>query len=334
MTTETTPPPARRRAVWPHWLLGLALAGGAGWWLDARLHDVGDRLQQVERAIQLYRFEQTSNAGLGIEALLEKLGHWAPQLDSAMTPAAELPLVEGRIRELLEAVRGLGPSAGPEIERRYHAAGGDELRKWLLRAALAADPPRGKELLVRTLRALEFKASQRLREFAADALLEIDRPAAGTVLRDILGYESSVGIDERRIPREYLERFPEALFAHAGGSPGFFNFIPRYVASGDPAREETLIMLLSRQGHDLLTVQECVKQLGAMRSRAAAPKIQQLYDSPPEITQNPIFQRHCLDAIAECLGKDACDWLAEKQRAERNELLAAKLTELRQRLCR
>ncbi len=331
------------RGVW--WIVGTVVAASVGLavFVDVRMGAVERRLEEaakkseeIERVLQLYRFEQTSTAGLGIDALLEKLAYWAPQLERAGTPAAELPAIRKYVEDVLAAVKGLGAEAYPAVMRKFEATkarGEDELRKWLGRAAYAADRVRGKELWIDVLRGLQFPVSQRLREVAADELLELDRATAGRLLREILGYESSSGIDERRIPREYVERYPDAVYAHAGHRPGFFNFVSRYVASGDPASEETLIMLLGRHEQDLMTVQECVKELGRLRSRAAVEKIQKLYAAPPAIQQNTIFQRHCLEAVGQILEREACDWFAQVQRSERDEVLAAKLVELRQRYC-
>jgi hypothetical protein len=327
-------------------LVVLALGAGVycGFSLVAAQREAGEQLgklsQQVaelERAVHLLRIERQSTVGAGVPALLEQLRYWAPQLEAASTPQAEMPAIRQRIGDVMKAVAALGKDAYPAIAAEFdkHADDlHDELRRWLLRAASAADPTRGRDLLIQVLRALQRKVSTRLREFAADELTAIDKPAAGAVLRSILQYESSRGISADRIPPELLALRPETYYGHSGHFPGFFNFVIKYAATGDPEIDLTLTMLLGRHEHDLPTIQAAVKELGARKYKGAAARIRELYASPPGIPDNPLFQLHCLDALAAIEGRGACDFFEQEKRRARHEMLVGKLNELTRTLCR
>ena len=61
-------------------------------------------------------------------------------------------------------------------------------------------------------------------------------------------------------------------------------------------------------------VQSCVKHLGQLRAKRASKPIRKLFDAPPDMTIHPIFQNHCLDAIAAIDGAAACGHFREQLR--------------------
>ncbi len=287
---------------------------------------------ETQRVLQLLRAEQRAGVG-GADAIVSQLRFWAPKLQTAATPAAEIPQIERRIHDLLEGATALGVDATASFTSAYLKAKpveDDEFRKWLLRALLAADPARGKEIAIQSVRGLQFPVSPRTREYAADELIRVDRVAAGQLLRDILHYESSRGVDADRIPQEFREKFPEAVYAHGGHFPGFFNFVARYCETDDPERIPTLIMLLGRNQHDLTTTQEVVKQLGTLKARDAVEEIQRVYREPPGISDNPIFRNHCLEALGKILGREACPFFEKELREQTHPIVSEKLKSLMQ----
>jgi hypothetical protein len=327
------------------WLLVLAglavaalgLVGVQLYRLEAGIRGQAEQLAALERVMQLYRFERNSTAGLGASALLEQLRFWAPKLESAATPQAEQPAIRKRVDDVLAAFMAAGSDTGAILEAEFHrtkSGADDELRKWIVRGLVRADRERAKTLLVQVLRGLKFDVSPRLREFAADELIAIDKATAGQVLRDILGYESKGGLVPERMPRELIEQQPHIVEGHRGSYPGFFNFVIKYAQTGDPETVPTLLMLIGRAEHDRMTIQECVKHLGALKARDAVPRIQELFDNPPEIPDNPMFKNICLDALVAIQGREACNWLRQAQVRETRELVANKLRDLLQQHCR
>lgn len=312
-------------------MLIVPLAALGGSWLDLRgqvqeLRTGQERalaaLERIEGEITRIRIEQRAE-GSGVTALLEKLDYYAPLLTNASVPEPDYRWMRKEMDAILRAFASIGTEAyEPILERFLSIPAGEQFdrRKWLLEAALAADPVRGKDLVQRVLRGYEpdVPVGSRLRWYAADVLLRVDKARAGLVLREILRSESSRG------PRRGDVGMPADIQA----SSGFDKFVARYVASDDPEMENTLVMILGRPEHDLMTHQSCVKALGELESRKAVPFIQKLFQDPPVIHENPIFQNHCLDALAEILGSEACPFFQQELRNVRHELVQAKLREL------
>lgn len=341
----TTNAPGRRLAARGRWVTAaVLLAVGAGLYLDLRggvarlehrLERVEGTARNIERAVQLYRFEQQGKQGLGLNALLEQVRFWAPQLGDATTLPAQVPIIERRLEEVLDALKALGPDAYDALERTFLQArpGVDlELRRWLMRAMTTLEPRRAEGFLGKVAAGLEVPVSPLCRLSAIDRLLELDRELAGKILREILLRESHRGLNPARMGAGAASRIPESGTT-IGPWSGFFNFVDRFVASGHPDTESVLIMLLGRPEHDLATIQECVKALGRLRSERAVPHIERLFREPPGRFANPLFRNHCLQALADISGAKACDFFRRAQRREKDELVRKKLTELIKSLC-
>ncbi len=325
-------------------VVGLALlAGGGGAWWDirSRFDDLASRAAaleasqaRVERAMQLFRFERGSK-GLGVTALLEHLRHWAPLLSLSTTPQREIGAIQERVDDLTKAFEAIGADAYEPLVAAFKNAAPteDDLRKWLITTLPRLDRARGIALLEETVRGVDRSVSPRIRVHAANVLLETDKERLGRVLGELLTYESAAGIDPTRLPAGLREAFGAAQLVPER-MPMFFNFIDLFVATGASDVEEKLIMVAGRQDHDLATVQACVKQLGDLRSVRGVKVIKRLYDRPPEMMVNPIFQGHCLDAIGRIEGAGACDYFKEMLRRGPDERVHAKLTELIKTHCR
>lgn len=324
-------------------LSGLALlaALGASWWnlraeiagLQARTDALERSLQGVERAVQLFRFERGSK-GLGVTALLEHLRHWAPLLSLSTTPQREIPAIRETVEDLLRAFEAVGADALPALLAAFHAAKADEddVRKWLLAAIPRIDRERGLALLEESVRGIDRAISPRIRVHAANLLLELDKARLGKILGELLTYESATGIDPTRLPYGLRDAFAAAKLPPQR-MPMFFNFIDLFVATGASDVAEKLIMVASRPDHDLATIQACVKQLGELRSEHAVKVLKKLYDSPPEMMINPIFQGHCLEAIGKIEGSAGCAYFKEMLRRGPDERVQAKLNDLIKTYC-
>jgi hypothetical protein len=335
----------RRPTVLPTLATGLCVAiAGLAMFLDlrgqlARSRDetrrLADRLGAVEQTLQLLRFEQQSKTGLGITALLEQLRHWAPQLAMATTTQAQLPAIQGHVNAILEAFHAIGPSALPQLLdefRKVQPGSDEEIQKWLLRAMREVDLARAKDVLADCVRGLEVTVSPGIRLFAASELIGVDRELAGEVLRRILQTESYRGIDVHRMDPQVRAKYPNAAQQLPPFS-GFWNFVQLFVATKHPDVEQTLLGLIERSAeHDLLTLQECVKSLGELRSRDAVKAIENLFEAPPR-GYTPMFRNHCLDALASILGREACPYFQSALQRETLDTVRTKLADLINRDC-
>lgn len=283
-----------------------------------------EQLAVLNGEVTRFRIEQRAE-GRGIQALLEKLRTYAPLLANANIAQPYYEFAKKEMDAVMRALAGLGKDASGPVLARYLACNPlkdfDEMG-WLLRGLLRLDAEAGKQLALKVLQGFhkDVPTSPRLRWFAADELLTADRAMAGRALHEILAYESARGIDRNRA-LAYGVTVPDT----ASVSSGFDNFIGRYVQSGDERIDDTLIEILGRAEHDLPTVQECVKYLGARKSAKAQRHIERLYLTPPVISDNPLFLNHCIDALAQIRGAEGIPWFEEQLKKAGNELVANKL---------
>ena len=247
-------------------------------------------------------------------------------VDGALVGGAAL------LTEVVFGLNGVGRLTFHALQNRLEngAQLDDETRRWLLRAALRADRGAALQLTAAIARGTKTAPSAGFRLSAARELLDADRAFAGEVLRQIVDIESSRGVT-RTPPPELATDYERAIGVNVGSQ--FFNFIHLFAATGHPEAEFVLRQVLGRNEHDMLTIQECVRELGRLKSAAAAPRIRELFDHPPGNTFNPMFQNACLQAVVEIEGAAACDWLREKQRTETTEMVAGRLQELVKQLC-
>ena len=297
--------------------------------LTARATDAIAAQERLERAVQLFRFERGSK-GLGATALIEQLRFYAPLLDLSTTPQREIALIQERVDDILSALDDIGSDAFEPLHgefKKSEPGKDDELIRWLLLAMSRVNAARGKDLLAACLRGFEVPVTSRIRVIAAERLLELDRPRTGSILAEILAYESAAGIDSTRMSAEIQARYVAAKI-QPPPMRMLFNLVDILVRSGAPGLEDHLIMAASRQGQDRMTVQACVRHLGELKAPRAVKVLKKLFDTPPELIINPIFQNHCLDAIAQIEGRGACDYFRELLRAKPDERVQAKLQQL------
>lgn len=307
-------------------LLGLG-AVGAGVWshgrrIDAladavRAHDAA--LQQILGEVTRARLEQRADAA-GPAGLLGKLRAYAPLLTSSRVPEPDYKAARAEMDAILRAFAAIGADAWRPVTERLRELNGeqnfDEAR-WLVRAAVKIDPKAGKEI-VKEIVAGTRLPSPRLRLDATRLMLELDRPLAQTLLRGILTTESSRGVNVERAMAAGAP-IPDAA---ALSTSGFHNFVALYVESGDERIDDTLLMVMGRAEHDLVTVQKCVESLGRRKCERAAPAIEKLYREPPHRQDNPLFLNHCLTALHEIRGDAAREFLEEALRTTTNPTVA------------
>ncbi len=290
---------------------------------------------RMKFAVDLLRFESTSHyEGKGFNALLDHLTYWAPHLQNANEGTSEFFKVEKRVEDAVE-IMGQLPDVFPTIAATLRSgevtaedpATDDEIRKWLLRAAHLADPEQGIKLYADLLRATEIDASGRLRRIAVTELFEFDKQLTGEILHKILTNENARGIGRPGAQTGGGRR---------GKQPQFYNFIEYYVASKHPAVVTTLMQILSRPEHDLLTQQECVKALGKLKVVAAIERLKSLYweQHSPQAGRvpNPLFRMKILNAVIEIEGDKAAPFLKKIDRLEGNTAIQNRLTELRKEI--
>ncbi len=287
----------------------------------ARAGAVDEILGEVTRM----RLEQRAD-GRGPSALLEMLKTYAPILVSARYAEPDYQFARDQMQRILRAFETVGEDAWQPVIDRIAALDAsknfDEL-KWLLEAALRIDEKPAVELVHQVVLGQKLPAP-RLRWYAADLLLRHDRRLAQRTLRQILLTESSRGVNPERAAAYGLP-IPDMA---ATATTGFHNFVLKYVQSEDDEIDDTLLMVMGRTEHDLMTVQTCVKELGARNCARAAPLIRELYQRPPGHSHNPLFQVRCLDAIAAIEGESARPFFEDMLEKATTETVAKHLERL------
>lgn len=297
-------------------LLMLALVGAVGY-LGYEVHGLSQQIAARDAAIELIygevtrtRIEQSSGVQ-GPQGLLLKIKTYAPMVTSSSVTQPDYQSALKEMHAALRAMKALGKDAWQPIQARIAELKAredtDELR-WLIEASIAVDPKPGLEL-ARAVVLGHKLPSPRLRWLCADMLIENDKELAQATLRQVLLTESSRGINLDRAAAYGAVIPDKAAFA----TTGFSNFVTKYVASGDAKADDTLLLVIGRSEHDQVTVQECIKTLGAHRCAAAAEPIRKLCENPPGFQDNPLFQKHCIDAIAAIEGAKALPWLEQMQ---------------------
>ena len=309
--------------------------GASNWTMREEVSQLREQSRELKFSIDLLRYESTSHyEGKGFNALLDHLTYWAPQLQTSNKGTVEFYKVEDRVENVVE-IMGQLRDVFPQIETVLRQGGitaedpatDDEIRKWLLRAAHAANPDKGKALYAELLRAARPGVSSRMRMIAVTALFDTDKKLTGEILHEILSNENARGIQR-----------PGAQTARArrGQQPQFYNFINYYVASGHPDIDKTLMQILDRPEHDLLTLQACTKFLGERKVRPASKRMKALYwdqhSAHAGKVPNPLFRMKLLNAIAEIEGADAAEFLKDVDRKEGDKGIRNRLNELRKQI--
>ncbi len=316
----TAAPPAPRSPLLAATTLVLAAAvvaaGVVLWRQGLQLESLGhqqakstETLQQVLGEVTRMRLEQSAGSK-GPQALLEKLRTYAPLVANSRTTEPDFRNAQKELDAVMMAFSTIGQDAWKPIQSRLSQLlpekDFDEIKQ-LLRASTVVDKAAGTQQLKEILLGRKLP-SPRLRWFAAQHLSETDLPMARTLLRQVLLTESHRGFNAG-----HAQAFPDAAVPDraAIANTGFFNFVTAYVRTADPEMESTLLMVLGRVEHDVVTIQECVKALGEKKSAAAVPVIEKLYTSPPLQQENPVFLNHCLTALADIQGRSARPFLEQ-----------------------
>lgn len=316
--------------------LGMALVGGAAYQLAAlsravdglRSEAAADRasLREILGEVTRMRIEQSAGAK-GPQALLEKLRTYASLLTSARVTEPDYRSAQREMDAVLRAFATLGADAWQPVQDRLAALDPakdfDEIKQ-LLRAAMAIDRAKGL-LLYREVLLGQRLPSPRLRWFVAGELTDVDRPLARDLLRRVLLTESSRGFNP-----DYAAAFEGAVVPDraALSASGFHNYVLAYARTEDDRTDDTLLMVLGRSEHDRMTVQECIKALGARRCAAAAPVIEGFVRKPPGGQEDPIFLNHCYEALVAIRGADARAFLEAELARNQQDLVAQRIQAL------
>ncbi len=312
MTAAPPSPRPRTQSAPLTTILLLAMAGGGAfglWRIDRHLTELASHNETMQtqvtealREITRMRIEQTVG-GQGPAALLERLHSFAPLLASARTTEPDYQSAKTEMGKVILALPTYGQDSWRLVTEQLEKANPQkdfDTIKWLLRAALAIDPKAGVAIAKDVLLGSRLP-SPRLRWLAADELLEHDRSLAQTLLRRILLTESSRGIDPSRAA-VYGASVPDAA---AYATTGFHNFAQRYVTSGDPELENTLLAVLGRTEQDSVTLQCCIETLGERHCERAIEPIRRFCQNPPRGVEDPLFLMPCYTALDKIQGKAA-----------------------------
>jgi hypothetical protein len=348
MKPAIQPPPSRTPFPWLALVPAVIALLCVGAYVELRLRSAvitmeetvrrqGETIDRLEAAVQLFRIEQSSE-GQGVEALLEKLAEFAPHMQAQSALTYEY---QPRMEEILRAFGALGSESFPKILAAYRNSEKneeDELRKWLLSAAVRVDPDRAEGFLVKVLRGLDpthvsLAITPRNRANAAQELVSLDKErhsqVAGEVLAEIFSYESVRGVNPAKVPHHLRGQVPDVGM----DSSGFDLLLNWFLATEYPDKEVVLIQILNGPEHKLITKQTCVKELGELGSRPAADSIRKLYLNDPDAQGNPIFLNYCLDSLGMILRSEACEFFREQQREVKNELVLENLRTLLLEYC-
>ncbi len=318
--------------------VGALVAAAASSWNLAETRRIGVELARTQeelaglaRTARLIRLEGQSE-GRGIGAVLEQIRFWAPQLATSSTPHPAAMRIEQSLWDAVDVIEALGSGAFGSVVAALESpeSQDDETRKWMLRAALRADPAQAKALVASVVRGTRLNPSPRLRFLAADELLGIDNAFAGDVLSQVLQVESAQGVT-RTAPPGLAPEYERVIGTNA--FPEFFNFIERFVRSKHGDVPTVLQMILGRTEHDRMTYQECIRWLGELGVRDALPRIKELYATPPRGEFNPLFLNACLQAIADIDGTGACAFFREELRRVDIPVVSTKLQDLLKQHC-
>lgn len=289
-------------------ILLLALVGAVGYLgylvhgLSVQLAARDETIAAIYGEVTRIRIEQSTGVQ-GPAGLLQKLKTYAPMVTSSSVTQPDYQAAVKEMNAVLRAMKTVGKDCWQPVQDRIGALDAakdaDELR-WLVEASIAVDRAKGLELAHEVVLGHKLP-SPRLRWLCADMLLREDRQLAQVTLRQVLLTESARGVNMDRAAAYGAVIPDKSAFA----TTGFSNFVTKYVQSEDPQTDDTLLMVIGRTEHDQITVQECVKALGAHKCKAAVEPIEQLFQNPPNYQDNPLFQKHCLDALEAILGKDA-----------------------------
>ena len=286
-------------------------------------------LDEMYAEVTRLRIEQSAGTK-GPQALLDKLKVYAPLLNNSRITEPDYQSARKEMEAILRAFATLGTDAWKPVSDRLDKCTPeveyDEI-KWLLEATARIDRDAAKKLVQEVLLGRKFP-SPRLRWFAAELLTRIDQTLAQNLLRQILLTESSRGVDPARIA-QYGGGIPDKA---ALSATGFNNFVQWYLRTGDPRMDEVLQQVIARTEHDAITVQDCVKALGARKVAAAVPQIEKLYLNPPNQQENPIFLNYCLEALAEIQGKECKPFLEAALAKSPHEAITRRIQDLLHRI--
>jgi len=298
----------------------LILMVGAGlalhWNTDSIVRRQGERIDELTAKVDdllgevtRMRIEQSA-AGKGPQALIEKLQVYASLAADSRTSEPDYQNARREMQSILRAFEASGQNAWQPIQDRLAqldpSKSFDEI-KWLLEASMRVDEAAAKQMVKEILLGHRMP-NPRLRWWAADLLTREDSQLAGRLLRQVLLTESSRGVNPDRIGQYPGMSIPDPA---AYAQKGFNNFVQKYLHTGDPKIEDTLLMLLGRVEHDAITIQDCIKALGDRKCQRAVEPIKHLYANPPLRQQNPLFLNYCVRAVFDIQGCDAKAWLEE-----------------------
>ena len=291
-----------------------------------------EKVQKLEEATQFQRFEK--GPGTGFSAVLDHLRFWSGQKAKMGGSVVERPVIRSHLKEGEDALLSLGSSGFDHVASAFLAArseGEDDLRDVLLDVLCRLDSQRGALFAEKCLRRqIETQVSPRMRLLAADQLMKIDLSRAGEVLKDILSTEYTRGLQVgRTLP------VGDAPPIERSENPGFFNFVSRFMRTSYPQKKNVLNEMLNNPIHDLTTLIEVVDGLGEEKSMEAVDKLKEFFETrerPPY--SNPMFRIHCVQAVANILGPESCNWLKQMLTQEGNEPVRRKIEYLVRETCR
>jgi len=275
------------------------------------LKSTREDLARIEQSVALLHFRDDPK-GKPVEAILAHLDFWAKKLAKYGNSLVERPTIDANIRRGMDALLAIGPRAFPILRKAFFDKSNEnnekiELRRQILFAMRDLAPEKTKELATQLL--LDMSRASTIRVVCAELLLELDKDHAGDVLRRVILRETHIG------PRQALNPNLGGHIVH--GFPGYSNLISYFLQSNYPAKDDVLLNVLGRgPAIDVPTLITVTQGLRMLHSKAALEPLKQAFHGSAMAYRDPMFRRHCINAIAEIGGSKACSWLREQYAKE------------------
>ncbi len=332
--TQADPPALPRGRGTQTALVGAALVAAVaylGWrvvelesTLSERMTALTNTVDRSGKTVELLLLEARTDLP-GPKAIVQQIEHWSPKLVSSSTNAQMAHDIRERLQRTLDAAETLGGDVFDELEAAYADAGDAETRRWILAACRKADPKRGIALSIDVIRGTRHSPDPQTRLRVANDLIKIDKRAAGEAIRTVLELESHRGL-VRRVPTQLAKSYEQ--YIRTSQFPMFFHFIDAFARTEHEEVERVFLQLLKRDDHDKMTYQEVVEQLGKLGAHDAVARIERLFSKPPFGYADPIFQNHCLQALADIQGEGAVPFFEKQLQQPQQEIVVTKLQDL------
>ncbi len=323
-------------------LVSTAIVLAFGLWLDQsllpqlrqqnrELSELNQRVQKMQEDLALLHFSAKIE-GQPLEQVLEHIEYWAQQRDEKRPSVIDEDIYKEKLELGKQALLRLGSSIFDRLMLEFRLPEKQKklgYRFVLLEILHDIDPQRAIQAYSEVLQ--NQSLDSRFRDLAARLLVGIDANVAGRVLQTELLRSKQIGPVNLKLGTSRT-------------SPGFLSILRYYMETPHIAKRETLHSILRTSNHRTHVYTEAVKYLGDLGGgdsqglRQSIHMLKRLFEEGaphPSAgdTMNPLFRRHCAQAVAKLGGASACNWLREQMKREQDRALVGVLAQLVRKHC-